>query len=879
VPVSAIASVAPPVFGVDAPTILIVEDDEGIAELERGRLEESGYVVRVTTTPETGLAELDRGGIDLVLLDYRLPGDIDGLEFYTRMKAAGHDLPVVLVTAFSNEATVIRALRAGVRDFVTKSMEYMDYLPEAVGHVLRQVRTEHQLAESEARLAAIIESADDAVIIAEADLRVSLFNPAAERMFGCPSAEAIGRDLDEFLPPGDTPVAARARGVRADGTEFPVEASASRTSVGGRGFFTLLVRDVTERRRAEDALRQSERRFRAVFDQAAMGISLTAANGRVLAANPGFCRLIGYAPEEVPGLNDLELTHPADRDREAPHLAAVAEGDLDAYAVEKRYVRKSGRAVWANLTASVVRAPAGPVEYVVRIVEDVTDRRRAEERLREQADLLDRARDAILVVDLQGAVRYWNRGAQQLYGWSLAEVEGTSLTTLLSPTDAGPRDAALQAVRAAEEWNGELPHVTRAGRTLIVQSHWTLVRDEAGRPAAVLQIDTDVTDRRRLEDQLRQAQKMEAIGVLAGGVAHDFNNLLTVIQGYGEMLMQNPDLSADDRDLATEIHRAGDQAASLTRQLLAFSRKQVLAPRVLDVNALVRETEKMLRRLIGEDIEIVTTLDPSLGPVRADPGQLEQVVMNLAVNARDAMPRGGTLRIETRNTDVSPAYAQAHAGLTAGRYILLTVADTGVGMDDTTRARIFEPFFTTKGPGKGTGLGLATVHGIVRQSGGHLEVTSEVGKGTTFLVYLPRLADRAAPPDAGGPSAGVPRGTETVLLADDDPGVRGLARMALEAYGYTVLEAADGEAAYRAGAGHAGPVDLLVTDVVMPKMSGREVADRLVETRPGMKVLYISGYTDDAVVRNGVFQSTVAFLQKPFTPTSLGRKVREVLDA
>jgi two-component system cell cycle sensor histidine kinase/response regulator CckA len=736
----------------DRPTVLIVEDDEGIAELERRRLEESGYGARVATTPAAGLAELARGDIDLVLLDYRLPGGVDGLEFYERMKAAGYDLPVVLVTAYSNEATVIRALRAGVRDFVTKSLDYMDYLPEAVGHVLRQVRTENQLAESEARLSAIIQSADAAVVIVEADGRVSLFNPAAERMFGCPAAAAAGRPLDDFLPPARAgqPVGDRPAGRRADGQTFPVETSVALTSAGGRSFCTLMVRDVTEQKRAAD-------------------------------------------------------------------------------------------------------------------------------RLKEQARLLDRARDAILVIDLAGTVRYWNRGAEQLYGWSPAEAVGRPITTLLAATDPGPRQAALEAVQAADEWAGELAHVTRTGKALAVQSHWTLARDEAGQPAAILQIDTDVTERRRLEEQLRQSQKMEAIGVLAGGVAHDFNNLLTVIQGYGEMVLQDTGLSADVRDLVGEIHRAGDQAASLTRQLLAFSRKQVLAPRVLDVNGVVRETERMLRRLIGEDIEFVTALDPTLGPVRADPGQLEQVVMNLVANARDAMKHGGRLTIATRNAEITPGDG-GREGLTAGRYILMTVADSGTGMDEATRTRIFEPFFTTKGPGKGTGLGLSTVHGIVRQSGGHLDVTSELGKGTTFHIYLPRHAEKGARPDASGLAAGIPRGTETILLADDDPGVRGLARMALEGCGYKVLEAGDGEAAYKAGAGYPGPVDLLVTDVVMPRLSGREVADRLVELRPGLKVLYVSGYTDDAVVRTGVYQAKVAFLQKPFTPTTLGRKVREVLD-
>jgi len=399
----------------------------------------------------------------------------------------------------------------------------------------------------------------------------------------------------------------------------------------------------------------------------------------------------------------------------------------------------------------------------------------------------------------------------------------------------------------------------------------------AGVPARLV-LARDTTERRQLEDQLRQAQKMEAVGQLAGGIAHDFNNLLTAILGSTQLLLHATPPEDGRREDVEEIKNAGRRAAELTRQLLAFSRRQVLAPKVLDMNTVVSQMDKMLRRLIVEDVELVTQLAGDLGPVSADPGQLEQVLLNLAVNARDAMPRGGRLTIETANVFLTEEYSERHHRLPPGQYVLLAVSDTGVGMDEATQKHLFEPFFTTKEVGKGTGLGLATVYGIVKQSGGYIWVYSEPGHGTTVKVYLPRVSGAAEPLPVAAATPELRRGSETVLLVEDAPPVRSLARKSLESYGYTVLEAADGPAALELSAGHARGIDILVTDVVMPGMSGRELAERLAPARPAMRVLYTSGYTDDAMVRQGVLRAGVAFLQKPFIPETLARKVREVLD-
>jgi two-component system, cell cycle sensor histidine kinase and response regulator CckA len=396
----------------------------------------------------------------------------------------------------------------------------------------------------------------------------------------------------------------------------------------------------------------------------------------------------------------------------------------------------------------------------------------------------------------------------------------------------------------------------------------------------IVGIIRDVTEQRRLEEQLRQAVKMEAIGTLAGGVAHDFNNLMTAVIGYSDLALQRadkPDLLIKDIE---QIRKAGQRAALLTNQLLAFSRKQVVRPKLLDINEIVIETGKILRRLIGEDIDLVSVQTANLARVMVDPGLIGQVIMNLAINARDAMPQGGKLTIETANVYLGDDYARQHFDVEPGRYILLAVSDTGYGMDEATLSHIFEPFFTTKSQGKGTGLGLAVVYGIVKQSGGHIWVYSEPGRGATFKVYLPIAEQDAKPLDAVTdvyPS--LQGGAETILLVEDDDTVRDLTGEILRGYGYTVLEANDGNEALKMCSGHEGTVHILVTDVVMPGINGRELAQKMESLRPAMKVLYISGYTDNAIVHHGVLDAGTAFLQKPFTPEALARKVREVIDS
>jgi two-component system, cell cycle sensor histidine kinase and response regulator CckA len=474
------------------------------------------------------------------------------------------------------------------------------------------------------------------------------------------------------------------------------------------------------------------------------------------------------------------------------------------------------------------------------------------------------------------AIQAVNAAAVEHYGYARDELLAMTLKDV-RPEEEIPRllaaDRSVPGRRAAGIWK----HRKKDGSLIDVDvyTHEVVL---GGQPLR-LAVLRDVTEQRMLEEQFRQAQKMEAIGRMAAGIAHDFNNLLTVIVGYGDLLAKRVGERGPFSQELAEIRKAGERAAALTRQLLAFSRKQVLMPEVLDLNTVVTDMEKILRRVLGEDLELESVLDPGLGHVKADPSQVEQVIMNLAVNARDAMPEGGRLTLETRNVELDEDYAREHATVRPGPYVMLAVSDTGTGMDEATRSRIFEPFYTTKEPGKGTGLGLSTTYGIVKQSGGSIWVYSELGHGTTFKIYLPRVEEPLAPETHAAPAgaAKAPTGYETVLVAEDDDAIRLLARLALERHGYSVLMAKDGAEALAVTRGHRGPIQVLMTDMLMPGMSGTELAAQVAALRPELKVLFVSGYSESAILGEGELGERSAFLEKPFTTEALARKVRQLL--
>jgi len=573
----------------------------------------------------------------------------------------------------------------------------------------------------------------------------------------------------------------------------------------------------------------------------------------------------------------MDAIDPKDRERV---LRAVARREQTGqYEEEYRIQRPDGTARWIWDRGYPVPDKQGLNKTFVGISEDVTTRKACETERARLAAIVDCSDDAIVSMTIDGIVVNWNPGAERQYGYLAEEMIGRSISVLFAPDQYQEYLQILDKVRKGERLPAyDTVRRRKDGTAIPVSVDVCPIEVRNGEIVGASKIAHDITRMKQLEEQFRQSQKMEAVGRLAGGVAHDFNNLLTVICGYSDLALNPPSPDARPREWLMEIRSAAERAATLTRQLLAFSRKQMLEPKVLNLNTVVANCEKMLRRLVDEDVDLVSVLDPSLGRVSTDPGQIEQVLVNLVVNARDAMPQGGKLTIETANSTLDQTYCRSHAEVKPGRYIMLAVSDTGCGMDAQTQVRIFEPFFTTKELGKGTGLGLAMVFGFIKQSGGHIYVYSEPGLGSTFKMYLPVVETAASSVEAPAGIESMPHGDETILLAEDDRAVRTLTRRVLQSCGYTVLEAAHGGEALQLAEKHTGSLHLLVSDVVMPEMGGRQLAERIVVLKPGIKVLCLSGYTADAVIRHGVLESEIAFLQKPFTPGVLARKVREVLD-
>jgi PAS domain S-box-containing protein len=640
------------------------------------------------------------------------------------------------------------------------------------------------------------------------------------------------------------------------------------------------IRYAVERGRHVRALRASEARYRRLFEAAKDGILILAADTqRIVDANPFICELTGSPREAFIGKHLWEIGPFKD--------AAAAKGSF-AELLANDYVRYDD----LPLTASGGRTVA--VEFVSNVylvngekviqcnIRDITARKAVETELRMRDRAIEAVAQGIIITDARAPeypTLYASPGFVRLTGYPAAEVIGKNCRFLQGKgTDPASVSLLGEALRAGRACVVELLNYRKDGTPFWNSLALSPVRDERGVLLQYIGVQTDVTARRQLEAQLLQSQKMEAVGRLAGGVAHDFNNMLSVILSYSEMAGST--LTADDPlrvDLG-EIRTAALRAADLTRQLLAFSRQQVLEVRVLNLNDVLGKMERMLARLLGADITLTVLSAPGLSNVKADPGQLEQIVMNLAVNSRDAMPTGGQLTIETGNVDLDEDYGVQHDVL-PGRYVELAVSDTGVGMDPATRSRIFEPFFTTKDKSKGTGLGLATVFGIVKQSGGHIFVYSELGAGTTFKIYLPRVAAEVDAPAASLSPLAEKERTGGTILVEDEEQVRVLARTILRRQGYVVLDAQNGGEALLISEQHGANIDLLLTDVVLPRMSGRQLAERLAPLRPAMRVLYMSGYTDDAVLQHGIIHSRAAFLQKPLTPALLAQKVRETLRA
>jgi two-component system cell cycle sensor histidine kinase/response regulator CckA len=752
--------------------ILLLEDNSADAKLSLRELGRSGFEVdsRIVSTPEEFTQEVKSTPYDLILADYRLP-TWTGLDALRWLRNAGIDTPFILVTGTLGDDIAVECIKEGATDYVLK--DKLDRLPRACRRALNEMqvraerdRAEKELRESEEQYRLLFDSNPLPMWVFDRQTLAFLaVNEAVVHHYGYSRSEFFAMTIKDISPEEDIPAlfgstSRSSEGLsgteawrhrKKDGTIISVAITSHGISFRGKPAELVLALDITDQKRNQERLRQSEEKFAKAFRSSPLAITIsTQAEGRYVDLNHAFSNMLGYQREEMIGRTTQELN------------------------------------VWAE--------PHDRATFV-----------------------------------------------QQL---------------LVSTRVAG----------------FPTKFKTRSGDTRLAEISAELIElDDA---PCVLAISQDVTEARQLEEQYRQAQKMEAVGRLAGGIAHDFNNMLSVIIGYSELLQEKFE-TGPARKGVDEVKKAAERAAALTRRLLAFSRQQVLSSRILNLNAVVDNLSKMLRHMIGEDVELVLTPGAALGNVRADPVQMEQIIMNLAVNARDAMPQGGRLIIETTNADVD-AMSASILSVSPGPYVVLAVSDTGCGMDQSTILRIFEPFFTTKDPGKGTGLGLSMVYGVVKQSAGSIRAYSEPGKGTTFRIYLPRV-DEALTDDSIKPEAPLARGTETILVVEDEESLRVLVAGVLENSGYTVLQTSEAKEALKLAKEH-GNIDLLLTDVVMPGLSGRELADLIKGVLPNLKLLYMSGYTNDLITARGALASDEILLEKPFTKNSLLTKVKMVLE-
>ena len=768
--------------------------------------------------------------------------------------------------------------------------------------ITERKKDEDRLRESEARYRDLIETARDVIFTLSSQGVFTSFNSAFETITGWSTKEWIGKFFVDLLDPNDVPKAIqRFKSVMEGQLEESIELHI-RTKYGGvvHGEFVAspqvkegkvigvlgIARDITRRKKAEEALRTSEQKYRTILENIEEGYYEVDVAGNFTFFNDSLCQIYGYPREELMGMNDRQYTDQENAKKLFQAFNKVYRTGEPTREFDWEIISKDGTKRSIEASVSLMKDSSGNRIGFRGLIHDITGRKRAEEQLSKLFRAVEQSPATVIITDTDANIEYVNPKFTQLTGYTLGEVIGKN-PRILKSGETPPEEYKLlwETITSGREWRGEFHNKKKNGEIYWELASISSIKNPEGLVTHFVAVKEDITERKRaeeeratLQEQLRQSQKMEAIGQLAGGVAHDFNNLLTVIKGYSQLSLNETKESDPLRGNIEEIKKASDRAADLTRQLLAFSRRQIMEAKVLDLNALLQNLDKMLRRIIGEDIELVTSLGENLGTVKADPGQIEQVIINLAVNAKDAMPKGGRLTIETANTELDDSYARAHVAVTPGPYVMIAVSDTGTGMPPEVRDRVFEPFFTTKGKGKGTGLGLSTVYGIVKQSGGNIWIYSESGKGTTLKIYLPRVDEPAEEVKTQAVGEEFPLGSETILIVEDDKEVRNLAVRILKRQGYTVLDGSYGAEAFNACRQHKGPIHLLVTDVVMPGMDGRALSESLSKLHPEMKVLYMSGYTDDAIIRHGVMEKGMNYIQKPFTVNGLTNKVREVLD-
>ncbi len=853
-------------------------------DLEGHLLSVNEAAVRLTGYPRATLLQMDmadllapevRGGFAAYLQSIRATGRASGL---MRIRVASGEIRYwEFDNTLRTEGVAVPVVRGMAQD-VTEAR-----------------RAKEALRESEAKYRALIENMADGLLMVDREEVIRFVNLQVCRMLGYSEAELLGQSATRLLfrEEDHTLMAAR-NGRRAAGIAERYEVEVRRRSgeflwtsfsvapvldAGGRFTGSMaIISDITERKRSEAALRLSETQLRSFIEHAPADIAMFDNDMICLAASQRWIDAYGRGRPTPVGISHYEVNPDLPERWKEIHRRGLA-GESEARD-EDVWIQADGTRQWLRWSMDPWRDPQGAIGGIVLFLEDISARKQAEEAiLAEKAfseAMLESLPGIFYLFDQTGRFLRWNRALETVSEYSAAEIATMHPLSFFIGEDRALVEHNIRKVFEAGAAEVEADLVAKSGGRI----PYFLVGTRISWQGELCCIGTgiDVTARKLLEAELQQSQKIEAIGRLAGGVAHDFNNILGVILGYGELVQSELQAADPLRENIDEMVKAAQRAADLTRQLQAFSRKQVLQPRRLDLNLLAADADRLLARLIGEDIQLAVRPGAGLGAVRADPGQIERIILNLALNARDAMPNGGTLTLETANADLDAAYVGKHPIVVPGRYVRLAVSDTGAGMDEETQSRIFEPFFTTKGPAGGTGLGLASVYGIVKQSGGYIWVYSEPGHGTTFKIYLPRVDE---PPEAlrlAGPPVDLPTGSETVLVAEDNPALREVIRARLSERGYTVLLAADGEEAVALVRERAGAVDLLLTDVIMPRLGGAELARQLAELRPGLRVIFMSGYTDGALLNLGELADNVVLLEKPFTGESLARTIRASLD-
>jgi PAS domain S-box-containing protein len=773
-------------------------------------------------------------------------------------------------------------------------------------------RAEEALRESEERFRDIVETTNDAIISADSSGTIIFWNKAAENIFGYSSEEVVGKPVTTIIPEtvqsphletfqrtvatgksDFTGQTMESRCKRKDGSEFPLEISISLWKAGDNTFFTALVRDITERKQAEETLRESEERFRSVVQTAKEGILNIDHEGNIIFWNKAAEEMFGYSFDEIIGKPVTFLMPPRlteNYESRMDEVVSMEQAEILRRKAEVVGLRKDGTEFPVEHSLSCWETKNGI--FYTAILHDITEHKQAEEALRESEErfrsIMENANDAIFFADSESIIRFWNRKAYDTYGYTADEVIGKPPMILVPQKYREVHQKWMEKYLSSDEAaiSGKIVEgmgERKDGTEFFAETSTAILKQ--GDKRYLVAVVRDITERKkaeeekaRLEAQLRESHKMEAVGLLAGGIAHDFNNILTAIIGYASLLQMK--MKEDDplRLYLEQILTSSQRAASLTQSLLAFGRKQIINPKPVKANDIITKTKKLLVRLIGEDIDLKTTLTNEDTTVIADSGQIEQALMNFATNSRDAMPQGGHFMIETQRAVIDDTYVKTYGYGKPGEYMLISVSDSGTGMDEKTREKVFEPFFTTKEVGKGTGLGLSMVYGIVKQHNGYINCYSEPGKGTTFKLYLPMHREAVELQETMESAPATIGGTETILVAEDDADARKTTRNILENFGYIILEAVDGEDAVRVFKENRDTVKLLLLDVIMPKKNGKEAYEEIRKLHPGVKALFISGYTANIIHKRGILDQNLDFIMKPVSPTVLLRKVREVIE-